>query len=308
MKFLLPVLLSLSLSQLFADEFIEKYQSLAAADDQAAIEKFLAQAATDESENPNYYAAAGNYWWGLASAVSVPAIKAGEYQVDPKDLSITDPKTGKRVGSIGKAGEADPTIRKRAIATLSEGARKFPQRADIALGLAHVQKAVGNRKGYVAALTALLAQAKKDSDSLKWMNNAEMPEPAETFLPETVQTYSAALFNANTPATDALCEELLAAVTDAFPDHPYAYNLKAALADANGKPDEALKMLETAFEKAPEDPLILSNLADAYVKAGKKSAAITKYKKVLELDAAPRTKHKAEAALKKLEGGEAGEL
>ena len=67
------------------------------------------------------------------------------------------------------------------------------------------------------------------------------------------------------------------AVTEAFPDHPYAYNLKAALADATGKPEEALKMLQVAHEKASDDPVILSNLAGAYAKAGQKEKAIEAY-------------------------------
>ncbi|MGI9243042.1 MAG: tetratricopeptide repeat protein [Verrucomicrobiales bacterium] len=303
MKRLLPTLLFLSIGQLIADDFSEQYYALSAAGDEAAIEKFLNEASTAEAENPNYYAVAGNYWWGQAGAVSVPAIKAGEYQLDPKDFSITDPKTGKKVGSIGQAGEVDPQIRERAIGILSEGARKFPQRADIAFGLAHVQKKIGNRKGYVATLTALLKQAKKDPAGLKWMDNAAMPEPPETYVPESVQAYSADLFNANSPATDAMCETLLSSVIDAFPDHPFAYNLKGALADANGKPEEALKMLETASKKAPKDTLILMNLAGAYAKVGKNAEAIAIYKKVSKLNVDPRTVAKAESALKRLEAG-----
>jgi tetratricopeptide (TPR) repeat protein len=119
----------------------------------------------------------------------------------------------------------------------------------------------------------------------------------KTFLPETVQIYSVELFNANTPATDALCAKLLSAVTDAFPDHPYAYNLKAALADATGKPEEALRMLETAHQKAPDDTLILTNVAEAYAKAGQTENAVGAYEKLLKLELDADSKREAEAAL-----------
>lgn len=101
-------------------------------------------------------------------------------------------------------------------------------------------------------------------------------------------------------ATEKLCDELLDAITETYPDHPYAYNLKAALANANGKPKEALKMLELAYTKNPDDSLILSNLAATYVKQGQKDRARRAYKKLLALKINPSVRKKAEAALKEL--------
>lgn len=287
-----------------AADFLDAFEALEKSGDPAAIEAFLERASVSEAENPEYYATAGNYWWGVAGAVSVTPVPAGDYEVDPKDFSIRDPETGKVVGSITEAGKADPGIRKRALELLVEGARRFPARADIALGLAHVQQEMGMREGFVNTLAALLAEAGKDAASLKWKKDEPLPEPAETFLPETVQTYSAALFNADTPATDALCARLLAAVVKAFPEHPYAYNLQGALADAQGKPDEALRCLEIAHRKDPKDPLILSNLAGARTKAGRTDEAAAAYRAILALDEAePAAKAAAKKALEALDGG-----
>jgi len=205
MKFLTLALLLLCANPVRADDFSDKFAELKKAGDEAAIEGYLEKSATNEAENPNYYATAGNYWWGVSQSVAVGAIAEGDYKLNPGDFSITDPKTGKKVGAITNAGKTNLEIPKKAIGLLSEGARKFPERADIALGLAHVQKKMNLKEGYVDTLSALLAQAKKDPDSLKWMKGGALPEPAKTFLPETVQDYTVALFNANSPATDALC-------------------------------------------------------------------------------------------------------
>lgn len=182
---------------------------------------------------------------------------------------------------------------------LSDGTKKFPHRADLALGLAHVQKEMGLTEGYV---TTLLATAKKDLAALKSMKNGALPGPPETFLPETAQTYTGALFNANTPATDALCAKMLSAVVATFPEHPYAYNMKAALADATGKLEEALKNLEIAHQKALEDPLILANLAEAesYARLGQKKKAIESYQKLLKLEIESPTRAAAEQAMAEL--------
>ena len=65
---------------------------------------------------------------------------------------------------------------------------------------------------------------------------------------------------------------------------------------------EALKMLETAHEKAPKDALIVRNLASAYEKAGKTQEAIAAYEKVLGLKMDAQSRAKVEAALGKLRG------
>lgn len=301
MKAFLLVSLLLPLSAL-ADDFTDKFKALKKKGDKKAIEEFLEKSSTKEAKNPNYYATAGNYWWGEAKegGLQINPLPAGNFEISPEDLSITDPKTGKKVGKIGSVPKGKTPAGQKAIKILADGAKKFPHRADLALGLAHLQKETKLNAEYVDTLTALLAHAKKSPKSLKWMDNGKLPKPAEQFLPETIQTYTVPLFNANTPATDKLCGRLLDAVTDTYPDHPFAYNLKAALADANGKPAEALKMLEIAHQKKPDDPLILSNLAATYGKQGQKKDAIKAYEKLLKLKIDAGRRAEAEAELKKI--------
>jgi len=121
-------------------------------------------------------------------------------------------------------------------------------------------------------------------------------------LPESVQSYTAPLFNAQNDESDVLCKELLEATIATFPDHPFAYNLLAALADAKGEDDESYRLLKIAAEKAPDDTLILNNLADAHRARGKTSEAISVYEKILQLessdDAAPAAKSALDAMKK----------
>lgn len=296
MKILFSVFLLLSLPIVAEEKFFDQFLALKKAGDDAALIAFFEKAAVEEAENPDYYAAAGNYWWEVANRLEISDLPAGKFTLGPDDLQLTDPETGKKVGSIGRAKERNPKLTEAALQALDQGAEKFPQRADLALGLAHVQRALGLAEESVATLSKLLATAKKDAAALRWMSNGELPGPPEQFLPEAVQEYTSALFDANTPATDALCATLLTEVMVAFPDHPYAYNLRAALADATGKPEEALKMLELAHRKAAGDSLILLNLAEAYAKAGQKEEARVSYQKLLKLEIDAETRASAEKA------------
>jgi len=258
-----------------ASNYLDEFEKVKKSSNNTKIQRFLDKAATDEKDYPDYYATAGNYWWQLSQSVSITS-KSPE----SGDFSLRDKGSGKEAGSISTVGRVNPNIPKKALDILSEGARRFPERADISLGLAHIQHKMGMHSECVDTLLKLLALSKKNPKSLRWTRNKALPSAPDSFIPEAVQGYSADLYRAE---ADALCAKLCDATVAAFPDHPFAYNIKAALATANGEQDEALRFLETASTKAPRDPLILLNLGDNYLKAGQHAKAKQAYTKILEL-------------------------
>jgi tetratricopeptide (TPR) repeat protein len=282
-----------------ASDYLVEFERLKDSANDAEIRAFLTKSAETEQANPDYYATAGNYWWQLSQSVSITS-----KPTEGDDLSVRDQKSGKEVGSISTLGQTNPEIPKRAVNILSEGVRRFPERADIALGLAHVQKKMGSQSECVQTLINLLAVSRKDPGSLRWKKNDRLPTEANQFIPEAIQGYSAGLYQSESAESDALCARLCEATIEAFPDHPFAYNIKAALASAAGKHDEALRLLKTAHLKAPEDPLILLNLGDAYMKADQHAKAKESYDVVLKLkDIDDSLKEQARDAIQNIESG-----
>jgi len=281
----------------FAD-FAEDFQKTRGTKDHEAMVKLLDAAAKTEADNPDYYALASNYWWSFAGEINLstkPAAKG--------EPSIRDKDSGEEVGSISTNGDLDPSLRKKAVELTGTGLAKFPKRLDIGLGHAHVRFKTGDSKGAVATLRQLLKLAATPGTEFLWTGNAALPGPIGEVLPEAIQGYTAPLFRAETEESDALCKELLDATVATFPEHPYAYNLLAALADAKGDKEESYRFLKIAAEKAPEDTLVLSNLADAHRDRGHLADAATVYRKIIELEpegeAAAAAKEGLEAVEKK---------
>jgi len=291
MKTVLALLIGLGSQWVLAD-FAEEFPKLRENGKDPEIREFLKKAEESEKENPDYYALASNYWWTVAQRPVADTKPAGK-----DEFSIRDKETGEEVGSLRTGPEANPEITAKTLAILEEGVRRFPLRVDISLGLAHVQSELGKFAESAATLEALLDVAKAKPAELRWTKNAPLPEPAAKFIPESMHGYAGIYFNSQ---EDALCEKLCDRIIEVFPEHPYAYNLKAGLADAQGKPDEMLRLLEIAGSKAPDDPLILMNLADTYLKRGDKVKAEKALKRVLEVDTDDETKDQAREALKDL--------
>ena len=142
---------------------------------------------------------------------------------------------------------------------------------------------MGLQSECVQTLVKLLAFSRKNPGSLRWKKNDRLPAEVNHFIPEAIQGYSAELYQSASAESDILCARLCDTTIEAFPDHPFAYNIAAALASAAGKQHEALGLLKTAHSKAPDDPLILLNLGDAYMKVNQHAKAKESYGTVLKI-------------------------
>lgn len=295
--FLLMVLAVAAFSQSRAASYWEEYQALLKEDGPGPkLRKFLDEGAATHADNPDYYAAAANYECKAASALLIstkPAAKG--------DLVLTDKKTGKPVGSISLGGENSPEIPPKAVKILEEGIKRFPWRADIALGLANLQFKSDNPKACTATLLGLLATAQKDHSALRWMGDAPLPAPAQKFIPNSVYDYCAKLYKLDTPDTDACCRQLCGELVRDYPGNPKPLNLLAALASSDHKPEESLQWLQKAHAADPKDALVLMNLAETSRKLGKTNEAVAAWKEVVALpEAREEYKQDARSAMEKL--------
>lgn len=248
-----------------------------------------------ERDNPDYYALASKFWWELASQPNLSTKTAKE-----GDTAIVDPKTGREVGSITTASAQNPELANKALLLTSEGFRRFPERLDLGFGLAWVQFQSGKKDDAMGTILSILRIAKEKPNALKWTANAPLPKPAAIFIPESIHGYTTSLFREKTAHDDSLCHQLCMATIDVFPDHPYAYNMLAALADAANNKAEALRFLRLAHEKAPNDALILFNLAEFYRAEKRNEQAVASYQKILTLDIDDDTRSAVQAALKEM--------
>ena len=289
---LLPLLIACAA----ADEFGDEFQKLRDGGDNGAISKFLTDSQEKQKENPDYYALASNHWWSLSQQPNLSTKPA-----EKGEPSIRDQKTGEEVGSISTNGDLDPSLRKKALDLTTEGFKRFPNRLDLGFGLAQVQYKTGDPAAAVGTLRSILKVSKEHPDDMKWTDDKPLQKPAAVMVPESIQGYAAPLLEAETPETDKLCKELCEATVAAFPDHPYAYNIMAALADAKGDKAEVLRLLKIAHEKAPKDELILLNLADALRAAKQPKEALAAYKQILELETDDDVKETAKEGVKDLE-------
>jgi len=258
-----------------SEDFATKFAEIKATGDDQKIQSFLNTSKVNQKDNPEYYALSANYWWALSKKIVISSKPPQK-----NDLSLTDTKTGKIAGSISDAGDVYPELRQRALDTLTTGAKRFPYRADIVMGLAYIQREMKKYDECVSTLEKLIITAGAKPENILWTNGKKPAQKISEFIPELIQGYSGFFYQRGTDEDDKRCERLCKSTISAFPDHPMAYNMLAGLALAHNQNAEALGYLMTANKKAPNDPIIILNLGDTYAKLGKKLEAKEYYNKV----------------------------
>lgn len=251
------------------NEFCEKYRGV------GEIEKRHAEWIKQEPDNPDAYILPAN---ALAKIAETVNIVSG----DQKDAVavLTDPKTGKQVGSIAEG--PDPEVIQRAEAILKAATKKFPQRLDIHVGrMAMAQR----RKDTVDVKTAvldLLADVAGDPKSLRWIDNTKIDgDPLKKALDE-VGARIRWLYSFEKDDTDKDAQECALKALELAPDNVELLNFAAIRHLYRGEWKEGRDYLLRAEKAAPRDWIVQHNIARASAELGEKADALKRLRAIIK--------------------------
>ena len=252
-------------------------------------------------QDPEYWIAASNVWHEVArrTVVENSTPKPGLYKLGKKranglTLTLRDAKTGKPAGAMRFVDTFDPADQQRAYAALEEGARRFPERLDIAVGLAYLHREAKDLAGEVAALRAMVAQVRALQRAPLW-EKQPLGGTTEEFGLSMLNQYAVEHYQGAEGEAGKNIGEL---TVELFPDKPQGYNLIGHYYAERDDYQTDKTWLTKALEHAPEDSLMLANLADCEERLGKHAEAQAIYRRIVKLDNDPKQVTRAQRALK----------
>ncbi len=224
-------------------------------------------------------------------------------------MSLVDPKTGKEVGvleerPIGPRLDAHLIAKYRAAAEaeLAAALKVAPNRLDIMLGRALVLDDAQDWKALSAQMETALQRASTDPDSLKWLEDKPPPRPAPVEAVNALHSKIVEAFNEQSAPGDRRGETLamlgvkyfpkdVKLLSDAGTSRAFAHDWQAAA-----------KYYERAVAVAPDDSIVLGNLARTYLKLGDYKGAESNARKVIGLNRDPRAVEQAREILRIVSG------
>lgn len=193
-------------------------------------------------------------------------------------LLISD-SVGNAVGSITGHTFYDAEKMARAYQKIDEGIRKYPDRLDLWFGKTHVHLLEKNYHAAVETLKKALDRSVLNHNHWSWTNDKATPEAPETFFFTCLQDYFSQLYEVQ---ADAVAMDFISQALAYYPENIVFLNDQGALLAEAGKQDEALRIFLKLHDLAPDDDIVVSNIAYLYKKKGDKKQAEVFYKKLLK--------------------------
>ena len=175
--------------------------------------------------------------------------------------------------------DIDDEMIDKAISKLWEGIAKFPDRLDFRFGLAHILYEMERHQEMVNSLYKTVERSRENSNRWTWTLDEKMGDDGEDAMMETLQGY----FNdlVNVPDGMELAEAYVDKVLQYYPENVMFLNDKAIFAYERGDMEGALKELLKIHEIAPDDAVVINNIAYLYESRKDKANAL-KYYRLLE--------------------------
>jgi len=233
-------------------DFASNFEKVSQTADPIQIEKFLSDAEKTEGNNPEFYVAKANYHF---SRVNKENITADSQRVE------------------------------MAVQTISLAIEKFPHRLDLRTGAAYIHQELGFFDKQLEILKTSLDYAQTRRENLKWKEDAPLPLPYDQFFPKVLQGYCQFYYSRSSPEDGERFLQIAQLVVQYFPTHPYGYSAVGTYHCVKEDWNKSLEFFLKAQSFDKEDPLILINLGEIYMKLGNKDKAIPCFLKIINSEA-----------------------
>jgi tetratricopeptide (TPR) repeat protein len=266
-----------------------------------------------EPQSPEPYVIAANYYLRKTmqpTGVNIYSTESGEPPAATGDqFSIVDPKTGKEVGVLTE-GPSGPkpnvrTIRRYrslAVDELERALKIAPNRLDIMLGRAMILNDAHDWPLLEKQLEIALQRIARDSKDLRWLENKPLPRAGADIALDALQSKIVDAFNEKSSKGDQRADRLAALGLKYFPNNVKLLSDRGTVR-AFAKDWSAAKVFyERAASVAPNDSIVLGNLARAYMKLGDRQKAESTAKRVIKLNDDPEAVEQANEILRELAG------
>lgn len=212
---------------------------------------------------------------------------------------------GNTAGSIGEQIFYDQTLLDRAIAAIDCGIARHPDRLDMRLGRAAALLYAGRYEQTAETLCLLIDRARENGG--RWLGEDGKTTnvlPPGQLVSDYLQSYAVELFNLLSSASAEEAHRAFGRLSqyeaEYCPASPLALNNVALWHHTAGRVQEALAYFIRACEAAPEDALLIHNIAQLYRESGDRENARKWWEKLLDApEEADRTK--AREMLRELE-------
>jgi len=257
-------------SQSNKDKFAQAFSK----EDTAAQIKILADWKKATPDDPDYYVYAFNYYVkrGLPEVLSLSTTKPSSDAFELKD------KANKTVGYLGSSSSFNEKFIKEGFMCIDSGITKFPMRLDMRFGKVYILGKIFDYDRFTREIILAIDYGQTIHNKWLWRDGKPLNDPENSVL-STIQSYWTQLFKAEDDQTSNM-RLISQEVLKYYPDNVENLSNLSVTYIIDKQYDKALPFLLKAEKIAPEDYIVLDNIAYCYKLEKDKANAIKYYELV----------------------------
>ena len=271
MKQLFSLLLFCMLSNLTA-QTLDEYNALAQQKDSVGQQALLKKWEKTGANDPDYYIALFNYH---AAGAKKEVLSIQSQPGEDESFALKD-STNATAGYMTSRIIYDGPEVDKAVAAISKGIAKFPNRLDMRFGKIYLLGEDGNYDAFTNEVITTVDYSNKIKN--KWLWSGGKPqEDAVDFMLSTVQKYVYQLYETGNDNLLPNMQRISQSVLKYYPNHIESLSSVGVVYMLQNQPVKALESLLKAHKVQPTDTIVLGNIAHAYKLNNDKPNAIKYY-------------------------------
>ena len=280
--------------QSFGQSFNKQFTDLVAKKDTSAQIKLLKNWEVKNNNDPELYIAYFNYYINksMDEVLSLDIRQRGKDSLEIRDIdSKTDGHQNSKIMNGGK-------YLYHGFEYLDKGISKFPSRLDMRFSKILMLEKIKDYKNFTHEIVKTIDDSEIVKNKWLWTDNKPVDEPKK-FMLNAIQNWIVQLYNTNDAALRNNMKLISETVLKYYPDHVESLSNLSVVYLLKYDYDKALEVLLKAEKFAPQDHIVLSNIAQAYKLKGDNQNAIKYYKLTIQYGD-DKTKEFAKGQIQKL--------
>lgn len=266
MKKIILLAFGLMFPMVYSQNFLSEFEKYHKENNLEKQEEILQKWEQNSPKDAELFTSFFNYYVSKARSEKVALSKE---KIDSKDAVEIERKEDGEIAYLGTKIFFDEEILGKGIAKIDEGIKLFPNRLDMRFGKIYILGQNRNWKNFTNEIIKVVEQSAKNKNAWTWTNNQPLKNAKERML-SSIQDYQVQLYNTENDELLVNMWEIADAVLKYYPNDIRSYNNKAMSYIILGEYDKGLEILLKAEKIAPNDEIVLSNIARVYELKGEK--------------------------------------
>jgi tetratricopeptide (TPR) repeat protein len=218
-------------------------------------------------------------WFNYYALMSMKAVLSLEKNARGKESLELKDSSGKNAGYINNGIEYNLDILDKGYENIEKGITLFPNRLDMRFGKVYMYGKTGDYQKFTDEIIRTVEYSGKIKNAWLWRDGKDLDDPKK-FMLDAIQDYVLQLYDTNDDSLLKNMRHISETVLKHYPDHVESLSNISITYMIEKNHDKALTYLLKAEKLAPEDFVVLGNIAYCYNGKGDKTNTLKYYKLV----------------------------